>query len=86
MHISMYDGETNLDHRLDADGLAMRAGGSDDDFTVQYLPLLLSSSTRAWLEQLVLAASAARAISAPSSWVTPKVHTPSLETHRTAQL
>jgi hypothetical protein len=30
----------------------MKAGGSDDDIAVQYLPLLLSSSTRAWLEQL----------------------------------
>jgi hypothetical protein len=30
----------------------MKARGSDDDFTIQYLPLLLSSSTRAWLEQL----------------------------------
>jgi hypothetical protein len=30
----------------------MKAQGSDDDFTIQYLPLLLSSSTRAWLEQL----------------------------------
>jgi hypothetical protein len=30
----------------------MKAGGLDDDFADQYLPLLLSSSTRAWLEQL----------------------------------
>jgi hypothetical protein len=30
----------------------MKAGGSDDDFAIQYLPLLLSGSTRAWLEQL----------------------------------
>ena len=30
----------------------MKAEGSDDDFTVQYLPLLLSSSTKAWLKQV----------------------------------
>jgi hypothetical protein len=30
----------------------MRAGGSDDVFAMQYLPLLLSSSKRGWLEQL----------------------------------
>ena len=30
----------------------MKARGSDDDFIVQFLPLLLSSLTRAWLEQL----------------------------------
>jgi hypothetical protein len=51
-HISKYDDETNLDHWLEDHRLAMKAGGSDDDFTVQYLPLLLSSSVRAWLEQL----------------------------------
>jgi hypothetical protein len=32
----------------------MRARGADDHFAIQYLPLLLSSSTRAWLEQLKL--------------------------------
>jgi hypothetical protein len=49
-HIAKYDGETNPDHWLDDYRLTMRAGGSDDDFAVQYLPLLLSSSVRAWLE------------------------------------
>jgi hypothetical protein len=51
-HISKYNGETNIDRWLEDYCLAMRAGGSDDDFTDQYLPLLLSSLTRAWLEQL----------------------------------
>jgi hypothetical protein len=52
MHISKYGGETNLDHWLEDYCLTMRAEGSDDDFVVQYLPLLQLSSTRAWLEQL----------------------------------
>ena len=52
MHISKYDDKTNLDHWLEDYRLTMKAEGSDDDFAVQYLPLLLSSSTRAWLEQL----------------------------------
>jgi hypothetical protein len=30
----------------------MKAGRLDDDFAIQYLPLLLSSSLRAWLKQL----------------------------------
>jgi hypothetical protein len=30
----------------------MKAERSGDDFIVQYLPLLLLSSTRAWLEKL----------------------------------
>jgi len=51
-HISKYDGETNLNYWLEDYCLTMRAEGSNDDFAVQYLPLLLSSSTRAWLEQL----------------------------------
>ena len=51
-HISKYDDETNLDHGLEDYSLAMKAMRSDDDFAIQYLPLLLSSSTRAWLEQL----------------------------------
>jgi hypothetical protein len=52
MHISKYDGETNLDHWLEDYHLGMRARGSDDEFTMQYLPLLLLSSMRDWLEQL----------------------------------
>jgi hypothetical protein len=52
MHISKYDDETNPDHWLEDYCLAMKAGGSDDNFAIQYLPLLPSSSTRAWLEQL----------------------------------
>jgi hypothetical protein len=51
-HISKYDTETNPDHWLEDYHLAMRVGGSNNDFTFQYLPLLLSSSTRAWLKQL----------------------------------
>jgi hypothetical protein len=50
--MSKYDNETNIDHWLEDYYLAMRAGGSNDDFTDQYLPLLLLSLTRAWLEQL----------------------------------
>jgi hypothetical protein len=41
MHISKYDGETNLDHLLEDYSLAMKVGGSDDDFAIQYLPLPL---------------------------------------------
>jgi hypothetical protein len=52
MHISKYDGETNLDHWLEDYCLTLKVEGLDDDFIVQYLPLLLSSSTRAWLKQL----------------------------------
>ena len=52
MHISNYDSDTNLDHWLEDYHLAMKAGGSDNDFTIQYLLLLLLNSTRAWLEQL----------------------------------
>jgi hypothetical protein len=51
MHISKYDGETNPDHWLKDYRLTMRARGSNNDFSIQYLPLLLSSSTRDWLEQ-----------------------------------
>jgi hypothetical protein len=46
-HISKYDSEANPDYWLEDYHLAMKVGGSDDDFAVQYLPLLLSSSTRA---------------------------------------
>jgi hypothetical protein len=49
-HITKYDGETNLDHWLEDYYLTMKAEGSGDDFTIQYLPLLLLSSTKAWLE------------------------------------
>ena len=52
MHISKYSGETNLDHWLEDYHLTKKARGSDDDFAIQYLPLLQFSSTRAWLEQL----------------------------------
>jgi hypothetical protein len=52
MHISKYDGRIYPDHWLEDYCLAMRTRGSEDNFAVQYLLLLLSSSTRAWLEQL----------------------------------
>jgi hypothetical protein len=52
MHISTYDSETNPDHWLEEYCLTMRGGGSDDDVTMQYLPLLQLSSTRASREQL----------------------------------
>jgi hypothetical protein len=52
MHISKFDDETNPDHWFEDYHLAMRASGSDDNFIIQYLPLLLSSSTRAWINQL----------------------------------
>ena len=54
MHISKYNVKTNRGHWLEDYRLAMKAEGSDDDFVVQYLLLLLSCSTRAWLEQLEL--------------------------------
>jgi hypothetical protein len=50
MHISKYDGETDPDHWLEDYCLAMKARGFDNDFSIYYLSLLLSSSTRAWLE------------------------------------
>jgi hypothetical protein len=61
-HISKYDGETNLDHWLEDYHLAVKARGSDDDFVVQYLSLLLSQSELG-SSSLSPAASAARAIS-----------------------
>jgi hypothetical protein len=54
MHISMYDGETNPEHWLEDYRLTMKAEGSNDDFTIQYLSLFLSCLTKAWLEQLEL--------------------------------
>jgi hypothetical protein len=33
----MYDGETNTDHWLEDYCLAMKAKGSDDDFTILYI-------------------------------------------------
>jgi hypothetical protein len=48
----MYDEETNPNNWLEDYRLAMKVRGSDDDFIIPYLPLLLSSSTRTWLEQL----------------------------------
>ena len=50
MHISKYNSETNLDHWLEDYHIIMKARVSDDDFAIQYHPLLVSSSTRAWLE------------------------------------
>ena len=41
---------TNPNHWLKDYWLIMGAGGANNDFVVQYLPLLLSSSARAWLE------------------------------------
>ena len=40
----------NPNHRLKDYRLIMGAGGANNDFVVQYLPLFLSSSARAWLE------------------------------------
>ena len=42
-HISKYDGETNPDHYLEDYRLALKAEGLDDNFVIQYFPLLLSS-------------------------------------------
>jgi len=41
---------TNPNHWLKDYRLIMGAGGANNDFVVQYLPLFLSSSARAWLE------------------------------------
>ena len=52
-NITKFSGHTNPDVWLEDFHLACRAGGADDDlFTIQYLPLYLAESARAWLEHL----------------------------------
>ena len=52
-NIIKYSGDTNPVVWLEDFCLTYRAGGTDDDlFIIQYLPLYLAKSTRAWLEHL----------------------------------
>jgi hypothetical protein len=49
----MYDGKTNLGVWLKDYRLACRAGrANDDDFIIQFLPIYLGESARAWLDYL----------------------------------
>jgi hypothetical protein len=48
-----YYGKTNPNVWLEDDRLAYRAGGADNDlFIIQFLPIYLTDSTRAWLDHL----------------------------------
>jgi hypothetical protein len=52
-NIVMYSEDTNAIIWLEDFRLAYRACGEDDDlFIIQYLPLYLAESARAWLEHL----------------------------------
>ena len=52
-NIVKYSGDTNPAVWLEDFHLACRASGPDDDlFIIQYLPLYLAESARAWLEHL----------------------------------
>jgi hypothetical protein len=52
-NITKYSGDTNPIVWLEDFRLAYRVGGADDDlFIVQYLPLYVVGSARAWLEHL----------------------------------
>lgn len=52
-HITKYSGDTNPSVWLEDYCLACRVGGADDDlFIIQYLPIFLADSARAWLEYL----------------------------------
>ena len=52
-NIVKYSRNTNPTVWLEDFCLAYRAGGADDDlFIIQYLPLYLAKSTRAWLKHL----------------------------------
>ena len=52
-NIGKYGGESNPSVWLEDYRLACRAGGANDDhFIIQYLPLYLADSARAWLEYL----------------------------------
>ena len=52
-NIIKYSRDTNPTVWLEDFCLACRAGGADDDlFIIQYLPLYLAKSARAWLKHL----------------------------------
>jgi hypothetical protein len=49
----MYDGKTNPSVRLVGYHLARRASRADDNFfVIQFLPIYLADSARAWLDHL----------------------------------
>ena len=53
LNIVKYSGDTNPIVWLEDFCLACRAGRADNDlFIIQYLPLYLMESTRAWLEHI----------------------------------
>jgi hypothetical protein len=52
-NIVKYDGKTNLSIWLEDCCLACRAGEADDDlFIIQFLPIYLADTARAWLDHL----------------------------------
>jgi hypothetical protein len=52
-NIVKYDGKTNRSIWLEGYHLACRAGRVDDDlFIIQFLPIYLADTTRAWLDHL----------------------------------
>jgi hypothetical protein len=52
-NVIKYDGKTNPIVWLEDYRLACRAGGVDDDFfIIQFLPIYLADTTRAWLDHL----------------------------------
>jgi hypothetical protein len=52
-NIAKYDGKTNPRIWLEDYRLACRAGGADSDlFIIQFLPIYLADTSRAWLDHL----------------------------------
>jgi hypothetical protein len=52
-NIVKYDGKANSSIWLEDYRLACRVGGVDDDmFIIQFLPIYLADSARAWLDHL----------------------------------
>jgi hypothetical protein len=52
-NIVKYNGKTNPSIWLEDYRLTCRAGGADDDlFIIQFLPIYLADSARAWLDHL----------------------------------
>jgi hypothetical protein len=52
-NIIKYDGRTNPSIFLEDYRLTCRVGGADDDiFIIQFLPIYLANTSRAWLDQL----------------------------------
>jgi hypothetical protein len=52
-NITKYDGKTNPSVWLEDCHLACRAGGANNDlFIIQFLPIYLAESARAWLDHL----------------------------------